>query len=63
MVTMIVVSYLTKEPDYEAISGLTSARSRTNSGASHAAAGAAIDVIASLAVIAAILAAYLYFTG
>ncbi len=63
MVTMIVVSYLTKKPDYEKISGLTygtvtdeQRRETRNSWTS-------IDVIASLTVIAAILAAYLYFNG
>jgi len=60
---MVVVSYLTKAPDYEQISGLTFGtlsdehrqRSRHSWGA--------WDVIASAAVLAAIVAAYLYFTG
>ncbi|MBN1393590.1 MAG: sodium:solute symporter [Pirellulales bacterium] len=60
---MVLVSYLTRAPDYEQISGLTFGtlsdeqrrRSRHSWGAG--------DVIASAAVLAAIVAAYLYFTG
>ena len=60
---MVAVSYLTKAPDYEHISGLTFGtlsdeqrqRSRHSWGAR--------DVIASAAVLVAIVAAYLYFTG
>ncbi|MBU4398139.1 MAG: Na+/glucose cotransporter, partial [Planctomycetes bacterium] len=63
MAVMVAVSYLTKAPDYEQISGLTFGtlsddqrqRSRHSWGAG--------DVIASAAVLAAIVAAYLYFTG
>lgn len=63
IVVMVAVSYLTKSPDYGKISGLTFGtlsdeqrrRSRHSWGAG--------DVIASAAVLAAILAAYLYFTG
>jgi SSS family solute:Na+ symporter len=60
---MVAVSYLTREPDYEKISGLTygtitedhrrESRSSWNAG----------DVLASAAVLGAILAAYLYFRG
>ncbi len=60
---MIVVSFMTREPDYERISGLTygtvtdehrrESRSSWNAG----------DVIASIAVVVAILVAYLYFRG
>jgi len=63
VVVMIVVSYMTKEPDYERISGLTygtvTERQRSESRSSWTAA----DVVASCAVLAAILAAYLYFRG
>ena len=60
---MIAVSYLTKAPDYERISGLTFGtlsdeqrqRSRHSWGTG--------DLIASAAVLVAIVAAYLYFTG
>lgn len=60
---MIAISYLTKAPDYERISGLTFGtlsdeqrqRSRHSWGA--------WDVIASVAVLVAIVAAYLFFTG
>ena len=60
---MYVVSYLTEEPDYAKISGLTygtiTAEDRTASRGSWN----KWDVIASAAVLAAILMAYLYFTG
>lgn len=60
---MIVVSYLTEEPSYEKIRGLTygtrTAEDRTKSRASWTYA----DLIASGAVLAIIAAAYLYFTG
>ncbi len=60
---MVLVSYLTESPDYEHISGLTYGtlsddqrrRSRHSWGAG--------DLLASAAVLAAIIAAYLYFTG
>ena len=61
--TMIVVSYLTKEPDYKGISGLTygtlTDEDRTESRRSWS----FIDVTASVVVCLAILAAYLYFRG
>ena len=63
IVVMYVVSYLTEEPDYAKISGLTygtiTAEDRTESRGSWN----KWDVIASAAVLAAILMAYLYFTG
>ncbi|MEE8451017.1 MAG: sodium:solute symporter [Thermoguttaceae bacterium] len=62
-VTMVVVSYLTKEPNYEKISGLTygtlTDEDRTKSRGSWT----FVDVFASAVVLAAILAAYLYFNG
>ncbi len=60
---MIVVSYMTQEPSYEKISGLTystmtdSDRDQTRSSWS------ALDVVTSGVVLALIAAAYLYFTG
>ncbi len=63
-VTMIVVSYMTKEPDYESISGLTFGTVNARTAARDAQQlGHSPTCIASLAVLAAILAAYLYFTG
>ena len=60
---MILVSYATKAPDYEHISGLTfgtlDAEQRQRSRHSWG----IVDVLASAAVIGGIIAAYLYFTG
>ncbi|MBN2412509.1 sodium:solute symporter [candidate division KSB1 bacterium] len=62
-VVMITVSYLTKEPSYAKISGLTyatlSAEDRVTSRSSWSIA----EIIASGIVLACIIAAYLYFTG
>ncbi len=62
-ITMVVVSYMTKAPDYEKISGLTfgtlSATDREKSRSSWN----WIDVATSGLVLGAILAAYLYFRG
>jgi len=62
-ITMVAVSYMTKAPDYEKISGLTfgtlSAADREKSRSSWN----WIDLTASAAVLAAIVAAYLYFRG
>ncbi|NLS90788.1 MAG: sodium/solute symporter [Planctomycetaceae bacterium] len=62
-IAMVVVSFMTRQPDYEKISGLTYGtvteehrqRSRSSWGF--------VDVAASTVVLLAILAAYLYFTG
>ena len=63
MVVMVTVSYATRQPDYGRISGLTfgtiTAKQRETSRKSWG----VIDVIASGVVLAAILAAYLYFRG
>ncbi|MFV1966794.1 MAG: sodium:solute symporter [Pirellulaceae bacterium] len=63
VVVMIVVSYMTKEPDYEKIRGLTygttSAEELQHSRSSYGRG----EIIASVAVLIAILAAYLYFNG
>jgi SSS family solute:Na+ symporter len=63
VVVMIVVSYLTSPPSYQKINGLTyatvSAEDRKKSRASWTYA----DVVASVIVVAIIVAAYLYFTG
>ena len=63
LVVMVVVSYLTEKPSYDKISGLTygtvTAEHREESRASWQ----ARDVVASVIVLALILAAYLYFRG
>jgi SSS family solute:Na+ symporter len=60
---MYVVSYMTEAPDYQRISGLTYATVTAEDRASSRASWNRTDVIASAAVLCAILAAYLYFTG
>jgi SSS family solute:Na+ symporter len=62
-IVMVVVSYMTEEPSYDKISGLT--YSTTSQGDRTVSRGSwnRIDVIASAIVLALILAAYLYFTG
>lgn len=63
VIIMFVVSYMTEEPDYEKISGLTygtmTAEHKTESRSSWT----FTDVALSVLVIALIVAAYLYFTG
>jgi SSS family solute:Na+ symporter len=63
MVTMIVVSYMTKEPDYKAIAGLTYGTMTDEQRLDTRNSWSALDVIASLTVLVAILAAYFYFNG
>jgi SSS family solute:Na+ symporter len=60
---MIVVSYLTKEPSYAKITGLTYATRTSEDKLSSRASWGKGDVIASAVVLLLILAAYLYFTG
>jgi len=60
---MIVVSYMTKEPSYEKIQGLTYGTLTDEDRKESRASWNKWDVIASGAVLAAILAAYLYFRG
>jgi solute:Na+ symporter, SSS family len=62
-IAMIGVSYLTAAPDYQKISGLTFGTLTDEHRRESRGSWAAIDVIASAAVMAAILAAYLYFRG
>jgi len=61
--TMIVVSYATREPIYKAISGLTFGTVTDEHRRESRSSWGTGDVIASLGVLVAILAAYLYFTG
>ena len=60
---MYAVSYMSEEPDYARISGLTYGTITAEDRAESRASWNKRDVIASVAVLAAILAAYLYFTG
>jgi SSS family solute:Na+ symporter len=63
IVVMVGVSYATREPDYDRISGLTFGTITDEQRKATRDSWGAIDVIASVAVLAAILAAYLYFRG
>jgi len=60
---MVVVSYATAPPDDAAIAGLTFATATGADRAKTRASWSAREVLASLFVLAAILGAYLYFTG
>jgi SSS family solute:Na+ symporter len=60
---MYVVSYMSEEPDYVKISGLTYGTVTAEDRAESRASWNKWDVIASAAILVAILAAYLYFTG
>jgi SSS family solute:Na+ symporter len=60
---MVLVSYLTGEPDYKRISGLTFGTVTPEQRAESRSSWNMVDVLASLAVLGAILAAYLYFNG
>ena len=60
---MYAVSYLSEQPDYAKISGLTYATRTAEHRATSRASWNQWDVIATAAVLAAILVAYLYFTG
>jgi SSS family solute:Na+ symporter len=60
---MVVVSYMTEEPSYEKINGLTYGTLTEEDRKASRASWNKWDVIASAAVVAAILAAYLYFRG
>jgi SSS family solute:Na+ symporter len=63
MIAMIVVSYLTAAPDERQIEGLTYATVTEEQRQESRASWSAIDVVSSCVVLAAIVAAYLYFTG
>jgi SSS family solute:Na+ symporter len=63
VVVMILVSFATREPDYERISGLTFGTLTAEHRAASRRSWSAVDVIASVLVVVAILAAYLYFRG
>jgi len=60
---MIVVSYSTKKPDYQKISGLTFSTMTAEDRKQTRASWNAKDVVSSLIVIGLIVAVYLYFSG
>ena len=60
---MVVVSYLTREPDYDHISGLTYGTVTEEHIQESRNSWSGLDVFASFALLAGILAAYLYFRG
>jgi len=60
---MVIVSYITREPDYEKISGLTYGTTTEKDRQQSRSSWSRGDVFASIAVLLAILAAYLYFRG
>jgi SSS family solute:Na+ symporter len=63
VIVMIAVSYATQEPSYKKIEGLTYGTRSEEDRAISRASWNRNDVIASVAILLAILAAYLYFTG
>jgi len=60
---MVIVSYLTREPDYDKISGLTYGTLTAEDKAESRASWSFADIAASAIILACILAAYLYFQG
>jgi SSS family solute:Na+ symporter len=62
-VVMVVVSYLTAEPDYIRLKGLTYGTASDEDRATTRASWHAVDLIGSAVVLICILAAYLYFRG
>ena len=60
---MVVVSYMTEEPDAKQIQGLTFATATDDDRARTRASWGAAEVVASLVVMAFIIGAYIYFTG
>jgi SSS family solute:Na+ symporter len=61
--TMVVVSYMTRKPDYERISGLTFGTLTEEDRLSSRRSWGGVDVAASIGLVALIVAAYLYFRG
>ena len=62
-VVMVVVSYLTEEPDYEKIKSLTFGTATAEDRRTPAQAGTGATWLASAFILLCILGAYLYFTG
>lgn len=63
IIIMFVVSYMTEEPDYDKISGLTYGTMTAEHKAESRSSWSTLDVVLSGLVIVLILAAYVYFTG
>ena len=63
VVAMIIVSYVTAPPSEEQISGLTFSTTTEEQKAESRASWSGIDVVTSVIVMVAIVAAYLYFRG
>ena len=63
IIVMIVVSFLSREPDYERIKGLTFGTETAEHRASSQASWGWREVVTSVFVLAVILGGYLYFTG
>jgi SSS family solute:Na+ symporter len=62
-VVMVVVSYMTPEPNQPQIQGLTFATASAEDKANTRASWNKWDVIGSLVIMAFIIGAYVYFTG
>ena len=63
VIVMIVVSYLTNEPSYSKISGLTFSTMTAEDRRQSRASWSYVEVVNSVIVVGLIIAAYLYFTG
>jgi len=63
IIVMIVVSYMTKAPTYDHIKGLTYGTATAEDNLATRESWHVIDLITSGIVLAAIIGAYLYFTG
>ncbi len=63
LAVMFIVSYMTEEPDYSKISGLTYQTTTAEHKKETRASWSAVDLIASVMVIVIILIAYIYFNG
>jgi len=63
VIVMIVVSYMTEEPDYKKIAGLTFGTLSTEDKKESRSSWSLLDVVLSLMVIILIVAAYIYFSG
>jgi hypothetical protein len=60
---MIIVSYLTRKPDYEGIAGLTFGTLRAEDRSETRSRWGTGELVLSLGLLACIAFAYLYFTG
>jgi solute:Na+ symporter, SSS family len=62
-IVMVVVSYMTKTPDYEHIQGLTYGTATKADSHATRESWHTVDLVASVIVLACIIGAYIYFTG